>query len=507
MKKFLFLLCVDFSTIAQNITITPTAITPLQGGVQKLSYDDIRAINNPQPGDQAYDLTYQTMRFYNGSRWVDSQVSSPYKPSIAGFKTSNNVSFSKVQIDTLGNIYVVGNFTSNITLGNTVLTSAGGVDVFVAKYLPNQTLSWAIRLGGTLDENFKDLIVDATNNLLITGTYKGTMVAGAISRTNADASGLTTDVFLSKINANGTISYLSSIGNSNTDEVSTVAVNNTNQPLILSNFSGTLTAGLASLTSAGLEDILITRFSTIGSVFQFYQTGGAGSDIGLDLLVIPADNSIFITGSFTGTTTIGGVNYTSAGGTDAFIAKLNPSTNQWLGNVGGGTGDDIGKALATNNTSTIFLTGTFSSSAVFFGFNTNSNGFKDIYIARFNLTLGNSTHILTLGDVANDEVSDILFISPNNLYLSGKYQSFARSINDASFAQVSSSLKGYVLNVDFLLNTVKWSQTLQSVSSQTDVFNITEGQNKAIFGVGNTSAELVLGNKSLFGNFVLKLEN
>ncbi len=507
MKKLLFLLCIGFSSLAQNITINPTGITPMQGTVHKLTYDDIRALPNPQQGDQAYDLTYQTMRFYNGSRWVDTQVRSPYKPSSTGFKTSANISYSKVQVDTLGNIYVVGNFTSSITLGTTTLTSAGGVDVFVAKYLPNQSLSWAIKIGGTLDENFKDLIIDATNNLLITGTYKGTLTGGSFTKSNADASGSTTDIFLSKINSNGNVVFLSSQGNGNNDDVNAVVVDSNNSPFILSSFSGTLTIGAATLVSAGLEDIIITRFSTGGSAIQFYTAGGTGSDIGLDMLIIPSDNSIYVTGSFTGTTSFGGLNNISAGGSDAFVAKLNPSTLQWIVSVGGGTGDDIGKALATNSTSTIFLAGTFNATASLFGNTRTSIGNKDVYIAKFNLTLGNASTVFALGDTGNEEVNDMLFISPNNIYIAGNYFSFARSFNDATYAQVSSQAKGYILNVDFLLNTVKWSETFQSISNPSNIFNITEGQNKALLGMGNSNAEIVLGGKSLSGNFVIKMEN
>jgi hypothetical protein len=162
MKKTLLLLlsmCIASVAYAQNVSITPTGITPAQGGsVQKLSYDAIKALPSPQRGDQAYDITYNTMRFYNGQRWVDGQVNHPYKPSLTGFRVGTTSSIHKTKSDTLGNIYVIGNFSGSISFGATTLTSAGGVDIFIAKYLPNETLSWVIKIGGTLDENFKEFV-------------------------------------------------------------------------------------------------------------------------------------------------------------------------------------------------------------------------------------------------------------------------------------------------------------------------------------------------------------
>ena len=49
----------------------------------------------------------------------------------AGFQAVNGVS-----TDGAGNIYVIGTFTGTINLGGSPLTSAGGYDIFVAKFNP-----------------------------------------------------------------------------------------------------------------------------------------------------------------------------------------------------------------------------------------------------------------------------------------------------------------------------------------------------------------------------------
>ena len=46
------------------------------------------------------------------------------------------------------NLYVTGQFSATATFGSTSITSAGGLDAFVAKYSPSGTLVWIAQAGG-----------------------------------------------------------------------------------------------------------------------------------------------------------------------------------------------------------------------------------------------------------------------------------------------------------------------------------------------------------------------
>jgi hypothetical protein len=502
-------LCVASVAYAQNVSITPTGITPAQGGsVQKLTYDAIRALPSPQPGDQAYDLTYNTMRYYNGQRWVDGQVNHPFKPSITGFRTGYTNFESKTKVDLLGNIYVVGSFPNSVTFGSTILTSAGSTDIYIAKYLPNETLSWAIKIGGSAEEVFRDFEIDANNNLVITGVYYGTTQAGAFTRTNADASGLTRDIFITKINPSNTVLWLNGQGNSNNDDVTSIAIDNANNPYISGSFSGTITEGLATITSAGLEDIFIRKVSSVnGNGLQLIRAGGTTSDRAQDILILPSDNSIYLTGYFTGTAAFGSSNLVSAGGLDAFIAKYSQTVNNWESAFsGGGTSDDVGEALTTNNTSTIFLAGTFIATANLFGSSRTSAGGKDIFVAKFGTALATPS-VYRIGDILNDEVNDILFISPEKLYMCGSFRSSSATIHDATYAQVSVQNKGYIMQIGFVHDTILWSEIFLSKAGFSNLFSLSSGPNQALYCSGFASEIISLWSKSIFGNFILKLEH
>ena len=54
-----------------------------------------------------------------------------------------------IAVDSSGNYYVGGWFQSSMALGSHTLSSAGAIDVFVAKFTPTGSVSWAKSYGGS----------------------------------------------------------------------------------------------------------------------------------------------------------------------------------------------------------------------------------------------------------------------------------------------------------------------------------------------------------------------
>ena len=89
-----------------------------------------------------------------------------------------------IAVDSSGNSYVTGRFIGSATFGTgevneTILTSAGGSDIFVAKYNSSGALIWAKQAGGSEGESGRDIAVDGSGNSYVTGTYNGTATFGA----------------------------------------------------------------------------------------------------------------------------------------------------------------------------------------------------------------------------------------------------------------------------------------------------------------------------------------
>jgi len=100
-----------------------------------------------------------------------------------------------IAVDSSGNAFVTGRFSGTADFNGTSLSSAGNLDVFVAKYHASGNLLWATSAGGlTLDEG-NGIAVDSSGNAYVTGEFEGTasfdgtsLIAGFI------------DIFVAKYN-------------------------------------------------------------------------------------------------------------------------------------------------------------------------------------------------------------------------------------------------------------------------------------------------------------------
>jgi hypothetical protein len=100
-----------------------------------------------------------------------------------------------------GDLYVAGNLSGNVRLGNRNCNSTGGSDGFVARYQPaTNTVVWLQAVMGLVDEQMTQLVVSGPN-LYLTGQFSsGSLTAGSRIITNTNAPGGSTfDSFVLKL--------------------------------------------------------------------------------------------------------------------------------------------------------------------------------------------------------------------------------------------------------------------------------------------------------------------
>ena len=79
-----------------------------------------------------------------------------------------------IAVDTAGNSYVVCDFAGTVTFSSFTLTSAGDADIFVAKYDAAGSVLWARSAGGTSHDQGRGIAVDTAGNSYVTGHYDTT---------------------------------------------------------------------------------------------------------------------------------------------------------------------------------------------------------------------------------------------------------------------------------------------------------------------------------------------
>jgi hypothetical protein len=163
-------------------------------------------------------------------------------------------------IDTTGNILLTGYFeSSTISFGTTILSNQGSSDIFIAKYDTSGNVLWAIRAGGTLADEGKKIITDATGNVYIIGDFASSSLnIGTTTLTNEGLS----DIFIMKYDDTGNPLWAKSVGGSSIDwgkGIATDAIGNTY--IIGEYYYSSIVFGTDTLTNAGYSDIFLAKLN------------------------------------------------------------------------------------------------------------------------------------------------------------------------------------------------------------------------------------------------------
>lgn len=90
----------------------------------------------------------------------------------------NDQSDISVAVDGEGNVLVTGDFEGTMNLGGDDLVSQGDDDLFVAKLSPDGTHLWSQRFGNANWQSSNSVAVDGEGHVVVTGNYRGTMNLG-----------------------------------------------------------------------------------------------------------------------------------------------------------------------------------------------------------------------------------------------------------------------------------------------------------------------------------------
>ncbi|MDD4308871.1 MAG: SBBP repeat-containing protein [Candidatus Cloacimonetes bacterium] len=167
------------------------------------------------------------------------------------------------------------------------------------------------------------------------------------------------------------------------------------------------------------------------------QTGGTGSDLGSGIATDSSGNS-YVTGWFNSTVTLGNTTYTSNGGEDIFIAKLDASGSYLWAKTTGGYSTDYGMCIANDSFGNSYVTGSFEGTATFGTITLTSIGYRDIFIAKID-THGNWLWVQQAGGISNSYSGGegIDLDSSGNCYVTGYFE------NTATFGSTVLTSSGY----------------------------------------------------------------
>jgi hypothetical protein len=279
-------------------------------------------------------------------------------------------------VDTSGSALVCGRFAGTLAFGGSPLTSAGGDDAFILKLNAFGNFSWAKRYGDATTQSAEGVAVDSANNVLVVGTFQGTVDFGTGPVTSAGG----TDIFVLKLDSAGNFVWLRTYGDAADQSVSDVATDSTNAVVFGGSFAGSVNFGGATHTATGV-DLYLAKLDSAGTFVWSLQDGAAGSEL-VDDVDVDASGNVAATGHFDGAVSFGLGTTPATSPSDLFLVKVSSlGAPQWLRTYANGLAQ-AGSGVAFDATGNVVVAG-FTTGTVNFGLGPHVGaGGADVAVAK-----------------------------------------------------------------------------------------------------------------------------
>ena len=348
-----------------------------------------------------------------------------YATYLGGSGRDNAVS---IAADSSGNAYVTG-FTSspNFPALNAMQPVRNGpFNSFVTKLDRAGGVVYSTYLGGGRADFGSSVTVDATGNVYVAGMTTSTDFP--MSNALQPAFGGISDVYVAKLDPSGArLLFSTYLGGATTDGATSVAVDAAGDVYVagVTNSTDLRTVNpLQARHGGGLSDGFVVKLNPMGSELIYATYLGGGRADRIFRLVVDAAGNAYVTGDTDSS------NFPTAnarqpfyrGGTDAFVAKINPSGSALVYSTYlGGDGIDGGAAIAVEPSGNVVVTG-FTSSASFPTFRplqqANGGGSFDAFVARIDQQ-GRLNYSTYLGGRGSDSGFGVAVDSSGAAYVMG----------------------------------------------------------------------------------------
>jgi hypothetical protein len=295
-------------------------------------------------------------------------------------------------LDPFNNLFTTNQFSGTTNVGTDTFTSVGSADIIVSKYNPGGARLWSTQIGGSGGDYARELAYDNNGNIWVSGTFNGTMNIAGYTLTSVGSN----DGFVVKISATtGNVLFAFRFGSTFNDDCLTIKADPSGNIYLSGTFTGAFYAGSLSFFSLGM-DVFVMKLDNNGT--PQWLTGISGSGIEtMWTMCVDQSGNVFVGGFGTSATTSHAGSNIASPGQNHFITKINSSgVHQWT-RLMQFTGEIYG--LSADGAGNVYFTGNFDTQAVIGPFTLTNGANDNILLVKIynNGTVAWATHFGSTG--------------------------------------------------------------------------------------------------------------
>jgi hypothetical protein len=411
-----------------------------------------------------------------------------------------------ITFDKSGNIYVVGEFSTDTLNFNNVISliNSGSSDGYIAKYNSNGICQWAEKISGSSYDNANSIVVDENGNIFVSGAYESGLLNfnnGIILeyKDNHRNGG-----YLAKYNSIGFCQWAEKIAGS-VDDVLSLSIDGKGNIYIAGSYGGQLIFNNGiSLTQSHSTDGFIAKYNDIGSCQWAEKIGGISYKTDLvSCLAVDNDGNAFVVGDFTSDT----LNFNNGkilinnGGYDFFIANYNNSgICQWAEKL------DISRynmnypySVAIDSSGFIYILGNYKSDSLLFnnGKSLQKSINEDGFLAKYNKS-GICQWVEKIDGNKLEYPTNIAIDNSGFIYIVGNSNSDTVSFNNGIFLPINLHSNNFIAKYKSD-GVCQWG-AINAESKYSIPINIVVDKKSNYFIAGYSQSDVSFNNGTLLTN-------
>lgn len=317
---------------------------------------------------------------------------------------------------------------------------------------------WSQQIGDAEADAAGPIATTSDGNLIVAGQFRGTFTIGSQTLKSAGQG----DIFVAKLSAaTGDVLWIKSFGGTGNDNVTSIALDASDNVYMAGAFTGSVDFGGGTLTATNVDGFALKLDSSGSYVWAKGPLGGPNADGATGIAV--RGTTVALVGSYSRSITVNGVTLMNSGTQQGYLVEWGTDGSDGLVKAFPGSYNTQPVGVALDSSNNIIVVGNFNQTANFGGGDvTSDNNSLDVFLVKYSAT-GAYLFQKILGGSSSDQAGGMSIDANDNIILVGK---FTGNVSFGGPSPINANSNNVVVAKYSLAGAYLWAQPFGGTTAQ-----------------------------------------